>query len=66
MTTPALVSGGEIGPTLQAITDLKTGALQDAILTSANFSIIATDETGVIQLFNIEPRACWGTRPSKW
>jgi len=27
-------------------------ALQDAILTSANFSIIATDEKGVIQLFN--------------
>jgi PAS domain S-box-containing protein len=32
---------------------LKTGALQDAILNSANFSIIATDEKGVIQLFNI-------------
>src|SRR5438045_2624104 len=32
---------------------MKTGALQDAILTSANFSIIATDEKGVIQLFNI-------------
>src|SRR6059058_41237 len=32
---------------------LKAGALQNAILTSANFSIIATDEKGVIQLFNI-------------
>ena len=32
---------------------LKTGALQNAILTSANFSIIATDEKGVIQLFNV-------------
>ena len=32
---------------------MKTGALQDAILTSPNFSIIATDEKGVIQLFNI-------------
>jgi PAS domain S-box-containing protein len=31
---------------------LKTGALQNAILTSANFSIIATDEKGIIQLFN--------------
>ena len=31
---------------------LKTGALQNAILTSANFSIIATDEKGTIQLFN--------------
>jgi signal transduction histidine kinase/CheY-like chemotaxis protein len=32
---------------------LKAGALQDAILTSANFSIIATDSEGVIQLFNV-------------
>ena len=32
---------------------LKTGALQTAILTSATFSIIATDEKGVIQLFNV-------------
>src|ERR1700681_1498195 len=32
---------------------LKAGALQNAILTSANFSIIATDEKGIIQLFNI-------------
>jgi len=31
---------------------LKTGALQNAILTSRNFSIIATDEKGLIQLFN--------------
>jgi signal transduction histidine kinase/ActR/RegA family two-component response regulator len=32
---------------------LKTGALQKAILTSASFSIIATDEKGIIQLFNV-------------
>jgi signal transduction histidine kinase/ActR/RegA family two-component response regulator len=32
---------------------LKAGALQNAILTSANFSIIATDERGIIQLFNV-------------
>ncbi len=32
---------------------LKTGALQNAILNSSNFSIIATDEKGIIQLFNI-------------
>ena len=32
---------------------LKAGALQKAILTSANFSIIATDEKGIIQLFNV-------------
>jgi PAS domain S-box-containing protein len=32
---------------------LKTGALQDAIFNSANFSSIATDEKGVIQIFNV-------------
>ncbi len=32
---------------------LKVGALQNAILTSPHFSIIATDEKGIIQIFNI-------------
>ncbi|MES2684294.1 MAG: ATP-binding protein [Pseudomonadota bacterium] len=32
---------------------LKTGALQRAIFNSANFSSIATDEKGVIQIFNV-------------
>jgi PAS domain S-box-containing protein len=32
---------------------LKMGALQNAIFNSANFSIIATDAQGVIQLFNV-------------
>src|ERR1700691_3853353 len=32
---------------------LKAGALQSAILNSANFSSIATDEKGVIQIFNV-------------
>ena len=32
---------------------LKAGALQKAIFNSANFSSIATDEKGVIQLFNV-------------
>ncbi len=32
---------------------LKTGALQKAILSSENFSSIATDEHGVIQVFNV-------------
>ena len=32
---------------------LKAGALQDAIINSANFSSIATDAQGVIQIFNV-------------
>ena len=32
---------------------LKAGALQDAIFNSANFSSIATDAHGVIQIFNV-------------
>ncbi|HEY5467209.1 MAG TPA: PAS domain S-box protein, partial [Clostridia bacterium] len=32
---------------------LVTGALQAAIFNSANFSSIATDEKGVIQIFNV-------------
>ena len=41
---------------------LKTGALQNAILTSANFSIIATDEKGIIQLFNVGAELMLGYR----
>src|SRR3977135_4509546 len=32
---------------------LKAGALQSAIFNSANFSSIATDASGVIQIFNV-------------
>ena len=32
---------------------LKTGALQNAIFNSANFSSIATDDKGIIQIFNV-------------
>jgi len=46
MSTTLPAPGVETGPTVEAL-------LQDAILTSSNFSIIATDEKGVIQLFNI-------------
>ena len=38
---------------------LKAGALQSAIFNSANFSSIATDEKGVIQIFNVGADACW-------
>jgi PAS domain S-box-containing protein len=35
------------------VAKLKTSALQDAIFNSANFSSIATDAKGVIQIFNV-------------
>jgi len=44
---------------------LKAGALQNAILTSANFSIIATDEKGIIQLFNAGAERMLGYRPEE-
>jgi PAS domain S-box-containing protein len=37
----------------EADTPLKTGTLQRAIFNSANFSSIATDAKGVIQIFNV-------------
>src|SRR5471030_3279865 len=40
-------------PLLQPQSLLKAGALQDAIFNSANFSSIATDAQGVIQIFNV-------------
>jgi PAS domain S-box-containing protein len=50
----------DVAGTLDVVTEvrreaalLKTGALQNAIFNSANFSSIATDEKGVIQLFNV-------------
>ena len=55
----ALAVAGDAGKAEEG-TDLRrqkalfnAGALQYAILTSANFSIIATDEKGIIQLFNV-------------
>ena len=44
---------GHIAEVQRAKSLLKTGALQNAILNSANFSSIATDEKGVIQIFNV-------------
>src|ERR1017187_2778398 len=53
------ISGDATG-TVDVITEvrreealLKTGALQNAIFNRANFSSIATDEKGVIQIFNV-------------
>ncbi len=41
---------------------LKAGALQNAIFNSANFSCIATDAKGVIQLFNVGAERMLGYR----
>jgi PAS domain S-box-containing protein len=51
---PGVARNGE--PSIEAQREasmLKSGALQNAILNSANFSSIATDERGIIQLFNV-------------
>ena len=53
MITTPLAPSAEPGPTVAAITELQTGALQSAIFNSANFSSIATDAKGVIQIFNV-------------
>ena len=57
---PQARAAGTEAPALDGLSEvrrqlalLKTGALQNAILHSANFSIIATDEKGIIQLFNV-------------
>jgi PAS domain S-box-containing protein len=42
---------------------LKAGALQDAIFNSANFSSIATDADGVIQIFNAGAQRMLGYAP---
>jgi PAS domain S-box-containing protein len=42
---------------------LKAGALQDAIFNSANFSTIATDAEGVIQIFNVGAQRMLGYAP---
>ncbi len=49
------VSAGSIsnGETRSEAALLKAGALQNAIFNSANFSSIATDANGVIQIFNV-------------
>ena len=54
------ILAGDGASTVDVITEvrreealLKTGALQNAIFNSANFSSIATDEKGVIQIFNV-------------
>lgn len=45
---------------------LKAGALQTAIITSTNFSIIATDEKGIIQLFNVGAKRMLGYQAAEF
>ena len=56
---PAIILDGDLGA-VEIVTEgrreealLKAGALQNAIFNSANFSSIATDAKGVIQIFNV-------------
>src|SRR5947209_1132652 len=72
MSTRGFAVAAESGPAVEAITEvrrkealLKTGALQDAIFNSANFSSIATDEKGVIQLFNVGAERMLGYRAAE-
>src|SRR5476649_1321560 len=58
--SPSRRAAERVAGTVEVITEvrrkeavLKTGALQNAIFNSANFSSIATDEKGVIQIFNV-------------
>jgi PAS domain S-box-containing protein len=60
--TPSHAERGTATEALAAQALLKAGALQNAILTSANFSIIATDEHGIIQLFNVGAERMLGYR----
>jgi PAS domain-containing protein len=52
-TTKFTIPAGDVTEVRREAALLKTGALQNAIFNSANFSSIATDEKGVIQLFNV-------------
>jgi PAS domain S-box-containing protein len=51
--TTAVDTGETISEVRSEATLLKAGALQSAIFNSANFSSIATDAKGVIQIFNV-------------
>ena len=52
-TDPASPAGDHIVEVRRQEELLRTGALQSAIFNSANFSSIATDAQGVIQIFNV-------------
>ncbi len=59
LTNAGLITNEQLGEAIQHLPSygsrgaLVPGALQNAIFNSANFSSIATDEKGVIQIFNV-------------
>ena len=53
LSNPAISQSVDMAEKRRKKAMLKTGSLQNAILNSANFSSIATDEKGVIQIFNV-------------
>jgi signal transduction histidine kinase/ActR/RegA family two-component response regulator len=57
------VADGAAGAAVSSVDErVKTKALQTAILSSATFSIIATDRQGIIQLFNVGAERMLGYR----
>jgi len=60
--SPSAAGTRELSEAIRRSALLKAGALQNAILNSANFSIIATDEKGVIQIFNVGAEHMLGYR----
>jgi len=61
----AIRARAELERTLHAGPMLKASALQDAIYNSANFSSIATDAQGVIQIFNVGAERMLGYRANE-
>jgi signal transduction histidine kinase/ActR/RegA family two-component response regulator len=62
-TDPPAADAGTRADTARQRAILQTGALQGAMLRSANFSCIATDERGVIQVFNVGAQRMLGYAP---
>ena len=69
MPEPAVVLVDDVSPSdgmseeLRQESLLKTGALQNAIFNSANFSSIATDARALSRSSTSAPNACWVMPP---
>ena len=61
----AIRARAELDRTMHEAPMLKASALQDAIYNSANFSSIATDAQGVIQIFNVGAERMFGYRANE-